>query len=239
MITIGESLSGAVVVPPRTIIWGSAPGWPEFTRISIPGTFPCNIDIGFPVGEIAISFESTLVIAPVNAALDCLPYPITTTSDKATELLLIVTRILFRPFTGISCFSIPTNENTKIPSAGAVIEYFPSKSVTVPCWEPFTRTETPINGSRVSSKTTPFTVTFFCSMPETSSEAENTGIQKERITSKIPNMRNSLLFNKNAFNINCRLQVNNSNFRFFYFLVSYIIKLFCDKRRSRQSEVWK
>ena len=117
-------------------------------------------------------------MALVNAALDCLPYPITTTSDKATELLLIVTRILFRPFTGISCFSIPTNENTKIPSAGAVMEYFPSKSVIAPFDVPTSNTETPIKGSPATSFTTPLTVCSTCAymLPVEQSMATTTNI---------------------------------------------------------------
>ncbi len=46
--------------------------------------------------------------------------------------------------TSISCEIIPTKENTRtFPSAGSVMEYFPSISVVVPTVDPFNTTDAP------------------------------------------------------------------------------------------------
>ena len=57
-------------------------------------------------------------------------------------------------------------ENINTPLAGASMVNLPSTFVIVPPSMPLTRTETPINGSLASSRTTPYTVIFLGLVPD-------------------------------------------------------------------------
>ena len=107
---------------------------------------------------------------PVKSLVEVTPYPTTTTSSTPTVSSSITT---FngdgsdRAFTLITCFFIPTNENSSsiLSALGTVNLNLPSKSVAAPKVVPFTKTVAPIIAIESLSTTSPsMTTSFFCSL---------------------------------------------------------------------------
>ena len=71
---------------PLILIFTPAPGAPVACWIFTPGSLDANAWSKLVTAKLPTNFDpSNLAIEPVILALDCVPYPITTTSSNASE----------------------------------------------------------------------------------------------------------------------------------------------------------
>src|ERR687895_2855648 len=102
--------------------------------------------------------RSTVATAPVTSARRCSVYAVTTTSaNRATAS--IVTSILVRPAIGVCTARRPRRVKLNVPFVGAINEYFPLASVSVPVFVSRTFTATSARGAPVGATTVPETFT--------------------------------------------------------------------------------
>ena len=111
-----------------------------------PGRRPAKAFETLETGADVISLLETVAIEPMTFTFFSLPYPTTTTSFKDVLSVLIVVLMTVRLLIGISILPYPTEEMTKVPLEGALIEYIPFDPVEVPFVPPFTLIETPAIG---------------------------------------------------------------------------------------------
>ena len=149
--TYKGSLLPLIVPKPLILIVAALPGCPDpFTTVT-PATSPANA-CDMLETDFACKFSAlTTVAVPVKACFVLVPYPTTTTSSKTllSSTTILALTVLDAPIffsTGVK----PKYLKTKTSPLFARIEYFPSKSVSVPLLVPFTDILTPGKGPEFS-----------------------------------------------------------------------------------------
>ena len=100
------------VPKPRIRMLGAEPVSPYVLFTCTPGAAPSSAPVTLVVMRFSIFLLSTTEIEPVNDSFLAVPYATTTTSSKASALLLIVTFTL--GLIATSCVCIPIYEITKV-----------------------------------------------------------------------------------------------------------------------------
>ena len=98
--------------------------------LSTPGAAPSSAPVTLVVMRFSIFLLSTTEIEPVNDSFLAVPYATTTTSSKASALLLIVTFTL--GLIATSCVCIPIYEITRV-FAELQHSYFINNQAIIPC----------------------------------------------------------------------------------------------------------
>ena len=126
------SLPAPIEEIPRIRMVVGAPGCPEYEEICTPAILPASIFSTEATGVSPITSDFTVVTEPVLASRLTVPYATTITSSSISASSSITTLIWALLLIGITASFIPTNVNTSVPLAGALIWYLPSTSVEVP-----------------------------------------------------------------------------------------------------------
>jgi len=128
-------------LPPRMIMVEPEPAEPPDWVTLTPATLPARELITLVCLFFNNSSAPTSVTENPRAFLSFLiPRAVTTSSSNATEDTVMVTSMMERLLICSATLSNPMNENRRVPSAGALMEYIPSRSVETPRDVPWTNT---------------------------------------------------------------------------------------------------
>ena len=99
---------------PRMTTEASPPGLTEPVVTCTPAASPCRAVVTVPTLELVRCSDLIEATAPVRSLFLAIPYPIATTSSRlmASAAICILMTFCFPIVT--DCFTIPTNENSRI-----------------------------------------------------------------------------------------------------------------------------